>query len=596
MLLGIFDFSHLSLSFVTITSIRIFNHNNLNLMNKLCTALVCLLLGVASSVAATPEAIYLVGDFNSWTAPEFDPNPVEMSKVGDGVFTFTLASGVDADRVAIFSAKTGWDDTANIWGTVNDEMFAQVIYKGIPISWKLCRRNSDAVDFIILNSADVTGPVTLTVDWNAGTLTAISEYAPALAEEYYFEVNGVADNKYKLTRKSDETPTLYTGTWEVPAGELNGIVSSAQGPQFGTWSSSMYLWKSYPVQARPVEIEKCNNNPFSIGNWHGGTLTGTLDMARQTLVLSSDTQPELPSKLYVVSNPSADGQWKPADCPQYLELKLDEENNPMGYFGTVTIPADGFNFKFGAEGLTGLIGTDSDAPEIYNHIVSYYYLSGSADAATLQCSNWAGGELGLEVDYAMTCAKTTQAPQQPVKLSYVYLIGLPQGMDIRDGSMPLTSTDGGLHYYGNYEIAAGEALFRFYSSLNDWDTGSIGCHISDYPAEYELTDGRFVGTVVPGGKGSWSFPSWPGGMMYIHLNLQNYTLELSNREIGGTELVKAEGNVVKAVKGGICVESADTALGVFDIFGRCVATLRAGETVSLPAGVYICGGKKLLVR
>ncbi|MDE6468763.1 MAG: hypothetical protein K2L28_07705, partial [Muribaculaceae bacterium] len=344
-------------------------------MKKLYTAFLCILLGVASSVAATPEAIYLVGHFNSWTAPGFDPNPIEMSKVGDGVFTYTLDPGDDSLAFKIFTAKTGWDDSENTWGTIRGEMEAQLIYKGLPISWKLCQGDA-AADFRIFNSDELTGPVTLTLDWNAGTMTAESNYAPALTDEYYFEINGVADTKYKLTRYSDEYPAYFTGTWEVPAGELKGLVVSAEGQKYGTYATeNIYLWNNYSIESFLTDAESCGNNPFRIDNWQGGTLTVTLDMARRSLGVVSSSQPELPTKLYVVTDPAADGTWKRADCPQYLELKFDEENSPMGYFGTVTLPADGFNFKFGAEGLNGLIGTYGDPREIYTNIETYYALN-----------------------------------------------------------------------------------------------------------------------------------------------------------------------------------------------------------------------------
>lgn len=564
-------------------------------MRKLYTAFLGILLGVAGAFAETPEAVYLVGDFNFWTEPASDPDPIEMTNAGDGVFTYTLENSGAYLQFKIFSAKTGWGDPETYWGT-DGEMATQPIYKGLPISWKLVQGYA-GVNFSILNSAVLTGPVTLTLDWNAGTLTAESDYAPALADEYYFEINGEADTKYKLTRYSDENPAFYTGTWEVPAGELKGLVASADGQKYGSvFTDDVYLWKNYSFETTLTEAETCENNPFSIDNWHGGTLTVTLDLAHRFLGVYSESQPELPSKLYVVTNPAADGSWKPADCPQYLELKRDEDNNPMGYFGTVTLPADGFNFKFGAEGLNGLIGTYGDPREIYTNIETYYALNGAADAPALKCSNWEGGELGLDVNFRMTHARTTQAPQQPVKTICAYLIGQPQGWDIKSDAMSLTSTDGGLHYFGNYEIAAGEAMFRFYTSLYDWDSGSIGCQVGDIPLDFEMTDGRYTGHIVIGGKGSWNFPSWPGGMMYIHLNMENYTVELANYDFAGADFVKAEGNIVKTFEGGICVERAETALDVFDICGRRVATLSVGEAASLPAGVYICDGKKLFVR
>ena len=119
-------------------------------MKKLYTAFLGLLLGVTGAVAETPEAVYLVGSFNNWTAPESDPDPIEMTNAGDGVFTYTLENSGAYLQFKIFSAKTGWGDPETYWGTAG-ELASQPIYKGLPISWKLVQGYA-GVNFCILRA------------------------------------------------------------------------------------------------------------------------------------------------------------------------------------------------------------------------------------------------------------------------------------------------------------------------------------------------------------------------------------------------------------------------------------------------------------
>lgn len=87
-------------------------------------------------------------------------------------------------------------------------------------------------------------------------------------------------------------------------------------------------------------------------------------------------------------------------------------------------------------------------------------------------------------------------------------------------------------FYGTFEIASGKAMFRFYTALTGWDNDSYGSQADDNPVEYELTDGTFSGKIVKG-KGAFSFPGWPGGMMSIKVDMSdvnNMRLEISPAE------------------------------------------------------------------
>ena len=113
----------------------------------------------------------------------------------------------------------------------------------------------------------------------------------------------------------------------------------------------------------------------------------------------------------------------------------------------------------------------------------------------------------------------------------IYLIGAPNnGWDINSPNMPLRRTDKG-GYYGAFDIPKGEAMFRFYTSLGDWDWNSIGAQRDDNPLNFEMNDDGSLKTNCVMGKGSWSFPEWPGGTMYIYVDLSTMIAEFSDHPI-----------------------------------------------------------------
>ncbi|MCM1336484.1 MAG: hypothetical protein NC187_10035 [Candidatus Amulumruptor caecigallinarius] len=123
----------------------------------------------------------------------------------------------------------------------------------------------------------------------------------------------------------------------------------------------------------------------------------------------------------------------------------------------------------------------------------------------------------------------------------IFLIGQPQGWNIGDGSMGLyenAGEEGTQVYYGDFNINAGDASFRFYNELGSWGNDgslpSIGARANDgdnmdVPAS-EFTDGVYSGDLVYG-KGNWQFVDWAGGQMYIRVNLSTKKITVSDAEI-----------------------------------------------------------------
>lgn len=123
---------------------------------------------------------------------------------------------------------------------------------------------------------------------------------------------------------------------------------------------------------------------------------------------------------------------------------------------------------------------------------------------------------------------------------YIFLVGSPQGWDIANGSMMLFEADdaiGTKTYRGHFPIAAAADLqFRFYTELGDWGSDgslpSIGAAATDGDnkvCEFDA-DGKYSGNVVFG-KGNFQFPTWPGGEMYIIVDLNSMKITVSDKEL-----------------------------------------------------------------
>lgn len=113
---------------------------------------------------------------------------------------------------------------------------------------------------------------------------------------------------------------------------------------------------------------------------------------------------------------------------------------------------------------------------------------------------------------------------------YVYLIGAPQGWNIGSPEMTLYEADdqiGTQIYQGDFEVNAGDAMFRFYTVLGDWDNNSFGSQADDNPLQFTQAQAK-DGVKVVKGKGSFDFNGWwPGGKMRIVLNLDKLTLTVT---------------------------------------------------------------------
>lgn len=565
-------------------------------MKKFYLTIIGIAMASFAATAQNPEEIYLVGSLNNWTVPADDSAPLTMTNEGNGIYTYSIA---DVSAIGgylefkLFTAKTDWSDQENYWGAPYSGN-SQPIFAGTNATWTIVQ-GWDGANISVSNVSDLKGSLKLTLDWNKKELTATADNAPEMPASFRFVLEGddISSDKYILSYDGNGGYT-YSGTFNIPAGKFTGYIYNSQDEAIGNYRQiPTYLWSDFTMSVSTGFVNFGASSPFSCDNWKGGDIRMEYNIANNTITyVAANDQPAMPQRIYLVTNPAADGSWSPSDCPWYLDLNKETTT----YRGTINIPADAFNFKIGVEGLSNLLGFKGDAPvEIFNNERASLFLFDSPEASAITCSNWVGGEITMEMFRDFVYLGIEEAPDQPTKVRNLYLIGAPQNWDITSDAMTLTSTDMGNTYTGSFDIAPGDAMFRFYQELGDWDSYSYGAQWEDSNVICEFTDGIYSGAFV-WGKGNWSFPDWPGGKMNMTVDFYHMQVLFADEEHSKVDTVSENLRIVKTFKGGVKVEAADSAIDIFDLQGRRVARLGAGESVTLPAGIYMAAGEKLLVK
>lgn len=117
---------------------------------------------------------------------------------------------------------------------------------------------------------------------------------------------------------------------------------------------------------------------------------------------------------------------------------------------------------------------------------------------------------------------------------FIYLVGTPNGWPTPDEGSAEKLADwrlfesktaiGSKIYTAVFDLPAAP-VFRFYTELTGWDGGnSMGSQEDDNALTFTLTDGQYQGKLVKG-KGSFSFPDFPGGQMTIVVDLNDNSVQ-----------------------------------------------------------------------
>lgn len=252
---------------------------------------------------------------------------------------------------------------------------------------------------------------------------------------------------------------------------------------------------------------------------------------------------KLPGFIYLVGAPEGWAGPTAGNATHYADWRLFEPKDAIGskvYSGVFDIPAGSAMFRF----YTTLTGWEADSygsQEADNPVEFPDFTEGSFTTPVVKgkgafnFSNWPGGKMTITVDMSdeknmtLTC---TAGESSVVVTKYIYLVGAPEGWvgptpDKADHykDWRLADSTGDNIYIGEFEIPAGQAMFRFYTELASWDENSLGAQEPDLAVDCSLP---YSGAYVSG-KGAWNFPGWDGGTMVISVDMNTKSVSMSKK-------------------------------------------------------------------
>ncbi len=243
-----------------------------------------------------------------------------------------------------------------------------------------------------------------------------------------------------------------------------------------------------------------------------------------------------PGYIYLIGSPAG---WVGPDAGNAETLanwRLFESANAIGskvYSGVFNMPAGQLMFRFYTE-LTGWdegasVGSQKDDAPIAITLTDDMYEGNLVEEGkgSFQIDNWPGGSLKITVNLNNFTVKMEAGGVDTSNKAFIYLVGQPSGWTTPDESaaahyedFKLYDLEGNGVYTGEFNIAAGEFIFRFYKALTGWDADSFGSQADDAPIDITMTDGVYTGQAVAG-KGSWQIPGWEGGRIHLSVDVPN---------------------------------------------------------------------------
>ena len=232
-----------------------------------------------------------------------------------------------------------------------------------------------------------------------------------------------------------------------------------------------------------------------------------------------------PGKLYLIGQPTG---WDINANSVYLD---ETGIGTKIFYGNVYIGAGDFQFRFYSQlgdWESWAVGSQDDDNPVdiqFNNEGVYagpiFMSAGGQDKkgkGSWQDASWTGGNLEITIN---TKEMTIEMKKSEGKK--VYVIGACQGWDIANDAIALSETPAGSNIYtGTFNVNAGDFMFRIYTQLGSWDSGSIG---ADGEGNPEITL-PYVGSVNVGGQANWTVSSWTGGEVTVSLDLNSNTVDI----------------------------------------------------------------------
>ncbi len=416
-------------------------------------------------------------------------------------------------------------------------------------------------------------------------------------------------------------PGHYTFVYERQQGEMYPVyfIFKLFSSKANSWEDSSVVYGSSKYQEGPlfsdapatftidsdahsIELTEQGTSNISFCNYYGGKVTIDVDWTAKTLSIAAEGQPvSNPEALYLVGDLT---DWNST-------IKLDYNSTKSVYEGTFeNVAANKGTFKIFTTPTVNWNDNSLYVGAMYGPVTLFApeteikeAILGNASCDNCGMANFGGGNFTVEVDWQnwnySFYPSEGSIPEKPESAEVIYLVGSPQNWTITSNAMPLQKI-GDDTYYGNFNIDAGDLIFRFYTELGEWGENgslpSIGSGPYDgQSVSVEFSNGVYNGPCVYG-KGNWSIPGWSGGDLEITVDLGSMTVKFDDGTGTGIKVVSTENSMV--VRNNILSTADNASITLYTVAGKRIASANGSLALSdLPKGIYVAvsAGKTLKV-
>lgn len=391
-----------------------------------------------------------------------------------------------------------------------------------------------------------SGTYRIRLDLNDNSMTAIPQ------DTYLAVVNETFDYNLIHTYPSFQNLADY-----YPAGDLSFRIYSAFNDKWMQPKSAdlAILSTGENINARTNAGSTEPGDLFKVPDWTGGVIiwhlfnsTGTAAGRAKISILPDNTEYPLDKDRIIIQTPWQ--SFTPDNSSSNVAISCFPALTPNGdgtYSGTIYIPAGQFKIRFinaldaAAGDLTVIApprGSDRELNAVKGIAYSSAELLKETDAGYWTYNDdrgWDGGYVNITVTPAeTTTVKFEWNSSEKSEANQLYVIGTPNGWDISESALSLLPTTKG-GFYGAFEAAAGDVIFRFYSALGNWENDSYGSIVEDMTGDVwdASTEDAHTARCIEG-KGNYEINNWPGGTLYVYVDLTNALVTLSASPINDT--------------------------------------------------------------
>lgn len=561
----------------------------MKLLTTLVTTVMLLTSQAILAAESLPERLYLVGNFNNWTVPNSNPNADQYSLTdedGDGIYegTFTIPSGFIEFK--IFTAIGDWSDPSISFGTVEpmDNMYSDR-------NWIVNSVNGYVGNINISNWAG--GDLSLRVKYISDgefLVTGSGSQQPAFpqfSDNIYiigsfndFKLpDDTSDNGAIAVPVTDREAVIYSGSFDLPQGDVTFKIWCPKselypdGKLMGVSNNLMQDGQNIPLDLfradensnAIVRIYPGVNNLY-LKDWNGTSVHISYPaILENDIFLTSSTAPiKAPQKFYALY--SIDGAERhvmelyPFLNDYYLTSSLSFSNMEANEIEVLFTPENSENpslFYGVAESEEANFFLPDDQDYWYSPVI--YTKEGGKPIKISKNNDMLLSNITTHFDTAFKYGWVNLSLKKQIKLDELYLIGTPQNWDIYNGNIKIEKVDNGV-YYGEIPVDSNrELIFRFYTKLGDWESGSIGSDQFDWDIPIAVP---YYGRCMEG-KGNWEITNFEGDLLKVTVDVNNWTVEFYSEE----------SSVEEIFDGGLKV------VGIYDINGISRKSLAPGINI-----------------